>query len=224
MRIEDAKAIFREEMDKHGLHQWKLVVVDLKATAGWCQTRFWHELPHRTFGTIALSTPFMSVFDEKEVRETARHEVAHALTDPKFKAHGPEWKRIARRIGSTGDRCVSVDAPKVASKYTGTCPQGHKFAVHRRLRDMHLKSRYCPKCYKQYRDKERCYIEWVDNTTRTKLNSVAPVQRTLDTSVPVRIAAQKVSAPARKKAPAPAKDLTWKDKFDRGMTSFGDDW
>lgn len=224
MRIDDAKAIVRTLMDEHGLTQWKLIIIDSKSVAGWCQTKFWHKLPHRTLGTIALSRDYMTVFSHKEVRETGLHEIAHALNEPKNKAHGPEWKAIARRIGSTGDRCVSVDAPKPASRYTGTCPQEHKFAVHRRLRDMHLKSRYCPECWRKYKDKERCYIEWFDNTTRTKLNSVTPVQKTLDTSVPVRIAAQRVSTPVRRTVPSPAKELSWKEKFDRGMTSFDDEW
>jgi hypothetical protein len=224
MRLEDARKIFREEMTKHGLISWQLEIVNLKRTAGWCLTRRWNEDPRQSFGTIAMSVPFMEVFDEKEVRETARHEVAHALTNPQYKAHGPEWKRTARRVGSTGERCVSIDAPKVASRYTGTCPQGHQFAVHRRLHDMHLKSRYCPACWKKYKDKERCYIEWVDNHTRSTLNSVVPVQKTFDTSAPVRIAAQKAPVPVRRTTPAPSKELSWKEKFDRGMTSFGEDW
>lgn len=225
MRLEDARRIFREEMTKHGLISWRLEIVNLKSTAGWCRTRRWNEDPRQSFGTIALSIPFMEVFDEKEVRETALHEVAHALTNPKYDAHGPEWRRKARSIGSTGERTVSIHAPKVESRYTGTCPQNHKFAVHRRLKDMHLKSRYCPECWKTYRDKERCYIEWFDNTTRTKLNSVTPAMpKTLDTSIPVRIAAQRVSTPVRRTVLAPAKELSWKEKFDRGMTSFGEDW
>lgn len=225
MRIEDARKIFREEMNLHGLVSWNLEVVNLKTTAGWCRTRRWSEEPRLSFGTIALSIPFMEVFDEKEVRETARHEVAHALDKPGNEAHGPEWRKIARRIGSTGERCVSVNAPKVQSRYTGTCPQGHEYARHRKTRDMEMMSRYCPSCWKQFKDKKRAYITWFDSHTRRTLNSVTPVMpKTLDTSIPVRIAAQKVSTPVRRTVPAPAKELSWKEKFDRGMTSFGEDW
>lgn len=224
MRLEDARKIFREEMTKHGLISWQLEIVNLKRTAGWCRTRRWSEDPRQSFGTIAMSIPFMEVFGEDEVRETARHEVAHALTNPKYDAHGPEWKRKARSIGSNGERCVSVDAPKVASRYTGTCPQGHQFARHRKTWEMQTTSHYCPPCWKKYKDKNRAYLTWFDNHTRRALNSVTPVQpKVLDTSAPVRIAAQKAPAPVRR-VPAPAKELTWKDKFDRGMTSFGDEW
>jgi len=225
MRIEDAKRIFREEMNLHGLVSWNLEVVNLKTVAGWCQTRRWSENPRMSFGTIALSIPFMEVFDEKEVRETARHEVAHALNNPKNADHGAEWRKIARRIGSTGKRCVSVDAPKVQSRYTGTCPQGHQYARHRETWNMRIQSHYCPTCWKQYKDKQRAYITWFDTHTRRTLNSVAPAMpKTLDTSMPVRIAAQKVSTPVRRTVPAPAKELSWKEKFDRGVSSFGDEW
>lgn len=224
MRLEDARRIFREEMTKHGLISWQLEIVNLKTTAGWCRTRRWSEDPRQSFGTIAMSIPFMEVFDEKEVRETARHEVAHALTNPKYAAHGPEWRRKARSIGSTGERCVSVDAPKVQSRYTGTCPQGHQYPRHKKTWNMEIQSHYCPRCWKQYKDKQRSYLTWFDNHTRRTLNSVAPVQKTLDTSVPVRIAAQRVSTPVRRAVPAPAKELSWKEKFDRGMTSFDGEW
>jgi predicted SprT family Zn-dependent metalloprotease len=224
MRLEDARKIFREEMTKHGLMSWQLEIVNLKTVAGWCKTRRWSEDPRLSFGTIAMSIPFMEVFDEKEVRETARHEVAHALNNPKNDAHGAEWRKIARRIGSTGERCVSLDAPKVQSRYTGTCPQGHEYARHRKSWDMEINSRYCPRCWNQYKDKNRAYLVWFDNHTRRTLNSVAPVQKTLDTSAPVRIAAQKAPAPVRRTSPAPAKELSWKEKFDRGMTSFDDEW
>lgn len=225
MRIEDARKIFREEMTKHGLISWNLEIVNLKRTAGWCQTRRWNEDPRQSFGTIAMSIPFMEVFDEKEVRETARHEVAHALTNPQFKAHGPEWRRKARSVGSTGERCVSIDAPKVQSRYTGTCPQGHEYARHRETWNMRIQSHYCPGCWKQYKDKQRAYIVWYDNHTRRTLNATKPAMpKTLDTTVPVRIAAQKAPAPVRRTVPAPAKELSWKEKFDRGMTSFGEDW
>jgi hypothetical protein len=225
MRIEDARKIFREEMDNHGLNAWTLEIVSLKTVAGWCKTRMWNENPRRSFGTIALSIPFMEVFDEGEVRETALHEIAHALNNPKNDAHGAEWRKIARSIGSTGERCVSIDAPKVQSRYTGTCPQGHKFARHRKSWDMEINSRYCPACWKAFKDKSRAYLVWFDNHTRRTLNSVTPAMpKTLDTSVPVRIAAQKAPAPVRRTVPAPAKELSWKEKFDRGMTSFGEDW
>jgi hypothetical protein len=89
---------------------------------------------------------------------------------------------------------------------------------------MEINSRYCPRCWNQYKDKNRAYLVWFDNHTRRTLNSVAPVQKTLDTSAPVRIAAQKAPAPVRRTSPAPAKELSWKEKFDRGMTSFDDEW
>lgn len=225
MRIDEAKAIVRTLMDEHGLSQWKLILIDSKSMAGWCRTMIWTPKPERSFGTIALSRDFMTVFDHKEVHETGLHEIAHALNDPKNKAHGSEWKVIARRIGSTGERCVAVEAPRPASRYVGTCPQDHKYARHRKSWDMEMQSRYCPKCWNQYKEKNRAYITWFDTHTNRTLNSVTPVMpKTLDTSAPVRIAAQRVSTPVRRTVPTPAKELSWKEKFDRGMTSFDEEW
>jgi hypothetical protein len=58
------------------------------------------------------------------VRETILHEIAHALAGPRA-GHGPRWRAIAHRIGSTGERCVSAQAPRVAGPWVGTCASGH---------------------------------------------------------------------------------------------------
>ena len=52
------------------------------------------------------------VFTEEQRLNTVLHEAAHAiqfLTTGRSD-HGPVWQRIARSIGCTGDRCMSVEA------------------------------------------------------------------------------------------------------------------
>lgn len=49
---------------------------------------------------IRVSKPIAEIETEDFVYETVRHEVAHALTDPRAKAHGQEWKRWAVRVGA----------------------------------------------------------------------------------------------------------------------------
>lgn len=79
--------------------------------------------------------------DEAEVRDTILHEIAHALVGPEHQ-HDEVWRRTAVRIGSTGTRCVSDDAPRVAGNWRGTCSAGH--AVERHKRPERLLS--CPQC------------------------------------------------------------------------------
>lgn len=53
---------------------------------------------------ISLSRTITLASNEDEVRQTLLHEVAHALVGHRA-GHGPEWKRMARKLGYTGERC-----------------------------------------------------------------------------------------------------------------------
>lgn len=48
--------------------------------------------------TIRLSRHFVALNEAEIVRTTVLHEIAHALAGPGT-GHGPEWQRIARRLG-----------------------------------------------------------------------------------------------------------------------------
>lgn len=224
-----ALKLAREVMDKHGLLYWKVTLINSKSVAGRCRYGRWNETPGRSYGTIELSTPYLGVHGDEEIMETILHEIAHALVGPKVQAHGAEWKKMARSIGSTGARCVSPDAPKIASRYTGTCEGGHKYPRHRKTRDMEWSSHYCTRC--STRDK-KAYITWVDNTTGRQINVVKPETPTIRIPEPavVRVATPapasktKLKRPRVVEAPKVKSPASWKEKFDQGMTSFGDDW
>ena len=49
---------------------------------------------------IELDVLYVRRHDEADVRDTILHEIAHALTPQNLKPHGPEWQRIAARIGA----------------------------------------------------------------------------------------------------------------------------
>ena len=79
---------------------------------------------------IGLSRPLTELHSEEEVRDTILHEIAHALVGPEH-GHDRVWRAKARAIGSSGERCVSLDAPRVVGDWVGTCPAGHTSTRHR---------------------------------------------------------------------------------------------
>ena len=74
---------------------------------------------HRT-NEIQLSRHLVAMNDEKHVRNTILHEIAHALA-PAGEWHGKEWKRIAQSIGCTGNRCYSHEVAKPLSRFIAFC-------------------------------------------------------------------------------------------------------
>lgn len=217
-----ALKLAREEMNKNGLLHWKVILINSKSAAGRCRYGRWNVDPRKSYGTIELSTPFLDVHGDDEIMDTIRHEIAHALVGPSVQAHGAEWKKKAISIGCSGRRTVSPTAPKIKSRYVGTCPAGHEFARHRSTWQMTAGQYYCPRCHKK---KLPSNIEWVDTTTRRVVSSKPAVVQPKQVAPPVTVAAQ---APTKLKRPkvvqAPKPPTTWKDRFDQGMTSFGDDW
>jgi len=135
MQLHAIRTLARELMNDHGLHDWDFAFDRAVRRAGAC---------HSTARKITLSSALMVNWAEPEVRNVILHEVAHALAGHRA-GHGPEWRRIARQIGCTGDRCwtPSEDAPRLAAPWVGRCPTcSGEWHRHRRPRGAH-----CPKCY-----------------------------------------------------------------------------
>src|SRR5690606_5988298 len=109
-------------MDEHGLDAWTFAFDRARVRAGAC---------HFRDRRITLSRAITEVQDEAEVRETVLHEVAHALVGPRH-GHDAVWRRTARSIGATGERCYAVDQPVVPGRWQGRCAAGHVVHRHRR--------------------------------------------------------------------------------------------
>jgi predicted SprT family Zn-dependent metalloprotease len=122
MDLHDARILARSLLDEHGLTGWRVSFDRAKSRAGICRY---------SDRVIGLSAPITRLHSEAEVRDTILHEVAHALAGPAA-GHGPRWKAVARRIGSSGERCVSSSSPRVHGAWVGVCPQGHTADRHRR--------------------------------------------------------------------------------------------
>jgi hypothetical protein len=80
---------------------------------------------------ISLSMPLTAIHPDDDVRETVLHEIARALVGPGH-GHDEAWRAQAVAIGSKGERCLADDVPTLPGRFTGTCPQGHQVARHKR--------------------------------------------------------------------------------------------
>jgi predicted SprT family Zn-dependent metalloprotease len=124
MDLRSALTLAHSLLQEHGLHDWTVTLDRAKTRAGACR-----------YGLrqVSLSAPLTMLHSEAEVRDTILHEIAHALVGPSHR-HDALWRATALRIGSTGERCVPSEAPRVRGDWVGLCPAGHERHRHRRPR------------------------------------------------------------------------------------------
>ena len=78
--------------------------------------------------------------DEKKMRNTVLHELAHVLTPGH--SHDKKWKDIALKIGCDGKVCGLMDLPD--AKYIVTCK--NKCFINSYYRKPKVENKICPKC------------------------------------------------------------------------------
>jgi predicted SprT family Zn-dependent metalloprotease len=175
MNRADILTLARTEMNKHGLVHWTVQFINSKSVAGLCWTRRWNADPARSFGRIELSWDFFEVFEDRDILETIRHEIAHALTDDEYVViktgprkgrkrrvvHGATWKANARRIGAVGHRCVRAEAKQPEGRYKGVCPSGH-VSIRHRLTWQAKHNTSCAQCDPKVFSREHMF-DWYDN-------------------------------------------------------------
>ena len=120
--LRDAFALAEDLLEHHGLRDWSIQYDSAKRRAGIC--RFDDKV-------VGLSAPLTTLHSEEEVRDTVLHEIAHALAGARH-GHDATWRAAAVRIGCSGQRCVSPDAPRVEPPWLGVCAAGHTAGRHRR--------------------------------------------------------------------------------------------
>ena len=117
-------------MSKHRLNGWSFQFDDALKRGGQCD---------HAIRVISMAREFCRVASEAEWTDTLLHEIAHALVGPGHH-HDAVWKRKARQIGCSSDRCHSVRFTR--PKYVLTCPRC-KWAVTRMRRTRGLICRRC---------------------------------------------------------------------------------
>lgn len=164
----------RTEMTKHGLVNWRISFIKSKSVAGLCWTDRWDPDPTRSRGRIELSTDFFDIFEDHDIIDTIRHEIAHALTKDvtavyktgerkgqrRRIVHGADWKTTARRIGCVGQRCIRAEAARPTGRYKGVCPAGHEVTRHR-LTWTAKHGTSCAKCSPRV-FRTDCMFDWYD--------------------------------------------------------------
>ncbi|MDO4243084.1 MAG: SprT-like domain-containing protein [Actinomyces sp.] len=115
MNLPDVLDLARMLMERHGVGDWELGLDRARRRAG--------QTDHRR-RRITLSRHLMALYEEAEVRETVLHEIAHARVGATH-GHDAVWRAEARRIGASGERLVSQEAPRIEGSWVGTCPAGH---------------------------------------------------------------------------------------------------
>jgi predicted SprT family Zn-dependent metalloprotease len=148
--LKGCERMVRNLMDVHGLTDWTFRWSNARKQAGSCSN-------HKK--VISLSRPIAELWGAEGMRETALHEIAHALAGSGVAAHGAEWKAVCRRIGAEPKACYTADenTPLPPMKYVGTCPIGH---VHRRSR-MPKRKISCGQCANRF--DPRHLITWAEN-------------------------------------------------------------
>lgn len=113
MNRNDASRLARNLMEEHGLIGWSFAWNRGKCMLGQCNYRR---------KTISLSVHFVDLNDEKSVRDTILHEIAHALVGPKH-GHDFVWWAKAREIGLERPERVNRHSNMPSFRYVPICPK-----------------------------------------------------------------------------------------------------
>lgn len=98
---------------------------------------------------IFLSYPITKGQDFKKVKNTLLHEIAHAIDykERGFSKHDLTWQRIAKSIGSSGNRCGQIEKP-LSFNHVYKCESCKlEIGTYRRLKN--LDKRYHSACYRK---------------------------------------------------------------------------
>ena len=120
----------RKLLRKHGLRDWSACMDDSTSRAGACKYNN---------KQISLARLFIRNASEQDILDAILHEIAHALAGFEHH-HDAVWRRIAREIGCTGERCHNiVFSPP---RWIVQCPNG----CFTNTRNRRIRGVVCKKC------------------------------------------------------------------------------
>lgn len=154
MNLQEAENLARSEMDRLNLQDWEFKMnYTMSSTFGRCNSQK---------RLIELSAVLVAINVQKEVLDTIRHEIAHAIREkergyPRHLTagmwHDPRWRQIASAIGATpqqyynqaGNRSVATGKVPVYA-WKKTCPncEGSGGLTNRRS-----KTKCCGRCVRE---------------------------------------------------------------------------
>jgi len=138
MQLEKVKILAQQLMLQWGLVEWKFEFTKLRPNAlGTC---YYKEKK------IVLNEEFVLLNDITPIEDVIKHEIAHALCEPKDK-HGPKWKQMCLKVGAIPNTCNTFEIVQKEERWKGVCPNGHIFykKIHRTK-----KWQSCSKCAKKF--------------------------------------------------------------------------
>ena len=112
---------------------------------------------------ISMSRNIASINDEKHVRLTILHEIAHALVGS-GNGHNAKWRAMARKLGHSGSRTYHQSVTVPTKEWMITCPKC-KFADTRtrRMRKA-LACRWCCDTYNGGKFSREYLLVWERNS------------------------------------------------------------
>lgn len=230
MNLIEAEELCKATMQKHGVGHWKFRWTNHKTIAGRCLTQLWNKNPARSMGIVELSKPVTKASVKADVVDTIQHEVAHAITDPSTKDHGPEWKASCRITGAVPTASGRKPDVTLKGRYKGSCENGHSYYRHKKTDSITSpRNHYCPPCSAGMKKGERVYLTWVDTKTGQVLNSA----KTSSWDEEVNKLIKQLSTSAKQPKVSPPKvqhtdhmptEQSFARRFDQGYTSFDDVW
>lgn len=145
MKISQAEPLIKELMDKY-IPGWEFRWDRATRRFGCC---------HQNLKRITLSKALAELNNWDDVKDTALHEIAHALAGVGH-GHDNVWKTKCIEVGASPTRCYDSSVKRPKKKWKGVCPECGRIIYGCRRRNIS-----CGKCCKTYNPKYK--FIWEEN-------------------------------------------------------------
>ena len=136
MELDDVRKLVNELFTKYKIKNWNFEFFTKKKSLGMCDFNT---------KTLYIGLQYCAVNDEKRIRNTLLHEVAHILVGLK-NGHNFIWRRKCVEIGGDGERLTQTDKIVATYKHQYKCPACNTiYPTHKRLSTIG----FCSKCWKE---------------------------------------------------------------------------